>query len=369
MIQTGINGNLSEVTGSPVVATAVNFGVGTLVLAMVSLWWSWRRIFDNDNMDANTVNPMKSASLEWYELTGGICGATNGCLVVGSAPHVGYSLAFVAVLVGQLGGSLAWDDHFRVFCGCCGDGEKLEKLLPRRPVTTRKLVGATTVLVGGMVTVAARTGVLRPDEQDRQGQTETGTPSVTVLVGLFVLLVLAGALLPTQAVVNARLNRRFAVKTTGSLISFAVGFSLLLLVYLIVKSVGGGTDVDVLFFLHNNHDASPIHWWSYAGGLFGSIMVTTIMILSPILGVSLVLCCLVCGQLLCSLVLDTIGAFGFPPLPFSILRLMGVWLALGGTFLIQWSPTVDVAEYEPIDDIDDDEKNPHRSDEKYVSQP
>jgi transporter family-2 protein len=152
------------------------------------------------------------------------------------------------------------------------------------------------------------------------------------VIGLSIVLVFTGLLYPTQACVNRRINQRFAVKTTGSLISFGVGLTVLgvfnALMFIANRSASGFQGLA-------ERAAESGEWYHVTGGIFGVLFVTGGMILSPLLGISTYMSCVISGQLSFSLVLDGIGAFGLTHRPPDGLRVLGVFVAVLGAFIIR----------------------------------
>jgi transporter family-2 protein len=131
----------------------------------------------------------------------------------------------------------------------------------------------------------------------------------------------AGGLIALQAPINATLGRE-----TGSfpaaLISFAIGtIALALLVAL--AGQGGGVG--------NLTAVSPIY---LIGGLLGAVYVTCALITVKSIGAGGVAAGTITGQLIASVAIDRIGAFGLNEEPLTLSRISGVLLLLLGTWLI-----------------------------------
>ena len=77
-------------------------------------------------------------------------------------------------------------------------------------------------------------------------------------------------------------------------------------------------------------------WWAFLGGVIGAIFVTGGATLVPITGAALFFVCLIAGQLVGSVVADTVGAFGLEPRPLSLRKLAGIALAFSGVVLVRW---------------------------------
>lgn len=136
-----------------------------------------------------------------------------------------------------------------------------------------------------------------------------------------VITAAAGGLIALQAPINAGLG-----KSTGSLaaalISFGVG-TIALAVIVVIAGQGGGVG--------NVTEVAPVY---LLGGLLGAVYVTCALIAVPIVGAGGVAAGTITGQLIASLVVDRLGAFGLEQTPLTLSRVAGVVLLLLGTLLV-----------------------------------
>jgi transporter family-2 protein len=145
------------------------------------------------------------------------------------------------------------------------------------------------------------------------------------MVWLYLLVCLvAGALMPLQAGVNAQLARWVGHPVTASLVSFAVG-TLALLAY----SAAARPELPGFGAL------ADAPWWVWAGGLFGAVFVTAAAAFAPRLGAATFISVTIAGQVLVSILLDHFGAVGFAARPVTPLRLLGALLLVGGVLLVR----------------------------------
>jgi transporter family-2 protein len=140
---------------------------------------------------------------------------------------------------------------------------------------------------------------------------------------LFVCL-LAGALIPLQAGVNAQLARWVGQPVTASLISFAVG-TLALFAY----TAATRPQLPTLAAL------STAPWWVWVGGLFGAVFVTAAAAFAPRLGAATYISISIAGQVLVSILLDHFGVVGFAARPVTAPRLLGALLLIAGVLLVR----------------------------------
>jgi transporter family-2 protein len=130
-----------------------------------------------------------------------------------------------------------------------------------------------------------------------------------------------GALLATQAPINARLARAAGDPVLAATISFAVGFAAL------------GAAAALRGVAPDAARLAAAPWWVWTGGLLGACFVLASVWTAPALGVLTLTAAVVMGQLLAALALDAVGAFGLPVQPVGWRRLAAVALVGAGLAL------------------------------------
>jgi transporter family-2 protein len=135
------------------------------------------------------------------------------------------------------------------------------------------------------------------------------------------LTAVVGGFIALQAPINANLG-----KATGSfpaaLISFLVGTTVLAAIVVLSGDAGRlGSGLDV-------------RWYYLLGGLLGAAYVTAALVTVKEIGAGGVAAATITGQLVASVALDRIGAFGLEETPITWERLLGVAMLLAGTYLI-----------------------------------
>ncbi|MGE4265341.1 MAG: DMT family transporter [Desulfovibrio sp.] len=133
----------------------------------------------------------------------------------------------------------------------------------------------------------------------------------------------AGALMPVQAGVNARLRDSLGDPLMASLVSFCVGTAALLAFILVTRTPWPGLAA-----------ASAAPWWSWCGGALGAFFVAVTIILAFKLGATGLMAWIIAGQLIGSVLLDHYGALGFAVREVSWQRLAGVLLLFAGAVLV-----------------------------------
>lgn len=134
---------------------------------------------------------------------------------------------------------------------------------------------------------------------------------------------LAGALMPVQAGINARLRDYLGEPLMASLVSFVVG-TLALLAFILATRTPWPAMAAV--------SAAP--WWTWIGGSLGAFFVAVSVILAFKLGATGLMAWIIAGQLLASVLIDHTGAIGFAVREASWQRLAGVGLLLVGAVLV-----------------------------------
>jgi transporter family-2 protein len=139
---------------------------------------------------------------------------------------------------------------------------------------------------------------------------------------LLAFAIVAGAFLPLQAGVNARLAHYVGGPVRASLVSFAVGAFVLLVVVL-------------LFYRGEHTRAGHAPWWVWIGGVLGAFYVTSTVVVPPKVGAAAFFGILVAAQLVTSVLADQFGWLAFQQREITPLRAVGVALLVGGAVLVR----------------------------------
>ncbi len=135
---------------------------------------------------------------------------------------------------------------------------------------------------------------------------------------------IAGAILPAQAALNAQMARFAGSSGLAALISFAVG-TLVLSVYFLCTGAKWPPLSQLM--------AAP--WWLWLGGLLGAFYVAGAVVLAPRLGVATMIGIVIAGQMIASLLIDHFGLLGIPQHSLTPARLFGAVLLVSAVFLIR----------------------------------
>ena len=141
----------------------------------------------------------------------------------------------------------------------------------------------------------------------------------------FILLALvAGAMMPTQAVTNNKMAVVVDSPILSTFISFLVG-TVALFIYILLSGIPLGN-------LASSKEAPAIAW---IGGLLGAFFVAAAVTLVPRLGVAMTFSLIIAGQMLVTLIIDHFGLLGVPVKEVNIVRVGGIVLISAGVVLIR----------------------------------
>lgn len=137
------------------------------------------------------------------------------------------------------------------------------------------------------------------------------------------LAMMAGALLPLQALINARLGHASGGGALfASACSFLVGTLALWTVLLVSRQL-----------LPNLDSLGRLPAWIWLGGLIGAAFVVIATLAVPRLGASSLVSLVVLGQMGASLALDKFGVLQQPQ-PVNLARVLGALMVLAGVVLV-----------------------------------
>ncbi|GIJ67682.1 DMT family transporter [Virgisporangium ochraceum] len=239
------------------------------------------------------------AGVTWWHLLGGLASPlyiTSGILLF---PRLGAVLSMGLFVTGQVFASLALDA-----------GGLLD--VPRRPLSPATAAGALAVLAGITVIVVAQ----------RAGGVPAARP------GWLALGLVAGAALPVQGAVNARLRADLGAPLAVGLVSFTVA-TLAIAAVLGVLLASGRTPRPRVGAL------GAVPWWGWLGGACAAAYVTGTFLLIPRIGAATTIALTVTGQQVASALIDHRGLFRLPRRRLTAARAAGLALLVAGCLLAQ----------------------------------
>lgn len=133
----------------------------------------------------------------------------------------------------------------------------------------------------------------------------------------------AGAFLPIQAGLNARLGKVAGNPVYASFVSFIIGTVALLIYIIVTRQQGSWAGL---------RSAAPADW---TGGVLGAFYVTVIILAFPKIGPALTFGLVVAGQMIISVVLDHTNILVAQQHTFNIFRFIGVLLVIAGVVIIR----------------------------------
>ncbi|WP_226911319.1 DMT family transporter [Gallaecimonas mangrovi] len=148
--------------------------------------------------------------------------------------------------------------------------------------------------------------------------------AMDMLTLLIVITLVAGAMMPVQAGINAQLAANTQGAIWAAFISFGVG-TLVLGAYLLLTRQPFPT----------LNSLTTLPWWQWTGGILGAFFVAVAAFAAPKLGAAAFIGFLVAGQMLASLLLDNQGWLGYLQKEVNLYRLIGALMVIGGVVLIR----------------------------------
>ena len=139
----------------------------------------------------------------------------------------------------------------------------------------------------------------------------------------YVLGLVAGLGITVQIGMNSQLRRVLQSANTAALISFLVGTTALIALFLAIRSP-----------LPERATLAAVPWWAWFGGVMGAFYVASSTVVAAELGTASLLGLALAGQLATALVIDHFGWLGMPEHPITWMRGAGVVLLASGVWLI-----------------------------------
>ncbi|MGL4321669.1 MAG: DMT family transporter [Paracoccaceae bacterium] len=139
--------------------------------------------------------------------------------------------------------------------------------------------------------------------------------------GALAAMIVAGAAVTTQATLNARMAMAVGDGLWAALLSFGVGFMVLLT---IISLRGTAPQIANL---------PTVPWWVWLGGVCGVWIVCAGALSLPVLGAVMALSALILGQVTMGVLIDATGAFGLPMREIGGKRILALVMVIGGLAL------------------------------------
>ena len=289
-VQTSINSRLRGRLGSPYLAALASFIVAFLFLLI---------LLPVTGQEASLPLGRLSGEPVWI-WAGGVCGIiylTGNILLFGK---LGSVQTVVLPVAGQILMGLIID-HFGLFHSAVTE------------ISLLRAAGACLVFAGVIIVTLSKAG------------SASASASAGRAIWLWRLFGIGiGMLLAIQAAVNGYMGRLTGSPVKASMISFAVGSILMLVLCLIRKEwqrLGSGSG------------GRP--WWIWTGGVLGGIYNLANVYLTHIIGTGMTVIILLTGTTAGGLAVDHLGLFGTPRNPVDAGKLLGIAMMIAGSVAIR----------------------------------
>jgi transporter family-2 protein len=294
-LQAAANVQLATALTSPFRASALQLGIGAaLLLALAAAAGALGAFADLGDADP-------------WALAGGLGSALYITAGIVLFPRIGAIAAVGLFIAGQMLASILLDGF-----GWLG--------VERDPPGGVAVAGAAAIVVGIWLVVQAQGGA-RP------------VPPAWLALGLA-----AGAVLPVQGAVNARLRTEIGEPLAVAAFSFLVATAAMALLLAAARGPAPGVAP-----LRGNAPGARaprtavlrgVPWWGWLGGACGATYVTSVFLLIPEIGAAPTVALTVAGQQLASVLVDRHGLLRLPRRPITARRMAGVATLLAGVVLV-----------------------------------
>jgi len=139
---------------------------------------------------------------------------------------------------------------------------------------------------------------------------------------LVALVIVAGAVLPLQALINARLGGALGSPLWGAAAQNIIGALGMLAIIAVMRPVTPSLSA-----------VAGVPAWAWLGGVMGMLYVFSVLIAAPQLGAARMMVCVIAGQMVASIVLDHFGVL-HERRPISVTTIAGAALLLAGAALV-----------------------------------
>lgn len=281
--QSPTNATLSRYVGN-LQATCISFGGGVIALAVLV-------------MLAGDGDLTKITDASWWQLLGGLYGV---CIVLGityAIPRLGAALTSTILMLGQITMG-AFLDTFGLL------------QLQSMPLAPGRVAGCLIVLAGIIFVYIGKR------KQENGKGPNKGNPAVITF------LLLAGVAGALQSPTNMALAVHVGT-IEASLVSFVVGFVLILVITLIATK---GRPLQ--------KKKEGIRWWMTTGGIYGGAAVFINIVTVPHLGSTFLLIATMLGQLSGGMLVDSFGLLRTAKIKSNGWRWAGMAIITAGVIIV-----------------------------------
>ncbi|MEH1512827.1 DMT family transporter [Cutibacterium avidum] len=256
-MQSAVNGQLGTEVGDGHLAATISFGCGLILMILIVLP-------DRAKRRALFALPRQArhCDVPWPNFVAGLCGVAVVLSEGISAGPLGVATFQTALISGMVISGIV--------CDRMGIGVEF-----KQPLSIARIIGAALAIVATLLVVS-------PNFQAPHA------------VALTILPFVAGLLAGWQPAGNSNIGRLSGSMLVSITWNFFVGFTALLLVFLLRMAVG------------HAHFNLPGSWWMYLGGPLGLASIALMALLVRKLGLLLLALSSTAGQLLGSVLIDTL---------------------------------------------------------------
>lgn len=311
ILQNGVNCSL-QIYGvqNPFAVAGVSYTVGLFTISIISVI---------ERPPQSTTFSIHNAP--WYAYLGGPLGAVYVTSAILLVPRLGFATFQLAVTLGQLTSSMI----------CDAVGFLYLKVTPATPWRVLCLL------------LLALGTALSTDWEHSGDENVTDTPMW--IIALYAMgATIGGALFPIQSCVNFVMTRHLGTPYRAVMVSFAGGCAAVWLLtglsYCFSETMRNAGPIFI-----SNAKSIPLWMW-LGGGLLGATFITSAVIGLPALGAVAFTGIFISTQLVVATIFDSVGAFGFDPVPVWIgggRRVVGVAFAVIAAGSFQMAPPQSVA--------------------------
>lgn len=306
-MQAAVNLRLGAAVKTPYGASTIQLGIAAVLLAILTV--------ATGSIGALALAPETPA---WH-LLGGLASPlyiTSGILLF---PRLGAMAAVGLFVTGQMFASLGLD-----LFGFLG--------VAKKPLTVGIVLGAVAILAGITMVIRGQRTAAAPKSVPVKAQATVGTthrpPAALARSGWMVLGVVAGAVLPIQGALNARLRGDLHDPLAVALISFVVATLAIALVLVVLLMLRRTSPPQL-------HELRSMPWWGWLGAACAAAYVAATFMLIPEIGASTTIALTVTGQQITSALIDNYGWFRLPKRRLTSARVAGLCLLIAGSVLVQ----------------------------------
>jgi bacterial/archaeal transporter family-2 protein len=240
-----------------------------------------------------------------YNLLPGLLGVTYVTGTITISKYIGVSLMWIPVVVGQITCSILLD----AFVGFNG---------VKNDITYQKGFSVILVFIGAVLSV------LDSILNNKGSTVHEGGFAACILAALFL-----GIIIPIQSYLNRDASLILPSRIQATWWSFFIGDIFVTIVFIIQMCIN---DEAANSFPARFRDSEPM---IYFGGLLGSIFIASTIIVTAKIGVGPFFVCIVCGQLIGSAIIQSIGALNSKVVAIGTMRIIGIICVIAAAALQQ----------------------------------